>query len=160
MPHIVFICTANICRSPVGEALLRDRLQKQGLGHWQVSSAGTWASNRHPAAPYSQEVLLQNEGIALQNHRSRVVDEMIMQEGHLFLCMETGHAEALRIEFPHKAKQIFLLSQMVNNARYNIADPYGGPRDGYVQMVEQVKGLIENGLPRIMELAQAGLPPH
>ena len=43
MAHIMVVCTANICRSPVAETLLRDRLEKEGLADWEVSSAGTWA---------------------------------------------------------------------------------------------------------------------
>ncbi len=153
MTHILAICTANICRSPVVEAVLRNRLQAQGLNDWEVSSAGTWATQRRSASEFSVEVVQEREGLDLTRHQSRGITAAMLAESDLVLCMESGHAEALRAEFPDHAAKVFMLSQMVNNRRFNISDPYGGPRDGYEQMVTQVTDLIEKGLPRIIELA-------
>ena len=57
MARILVICTANICRSPVAAALLRDRLRQRGLGDWTVSSAGTWAMEPRGASRYSVDVV-------------------------------------------------------------------------------------------------------
>jgi protein-tyrosine-phosphatase len=159
MAHILVICTANICRSPVVEAVLRDRLHKQGHHDWQVSSAGTWATQRRGASAYSIDVLYEREGLDINGHLSRGVTAALLAEADLVLCMEAGHAEALRAEFPTHASKVFMLSQMVNNRRFNVSDPYGGPRDGYEQMVTHVTDLVEKGLPRIIELAQSGPTP-
>jgi protein-tyrosine phosphatase len=72
MPHILFICTANICRSPVAEGLLRRRLEDEGLADWTVSSAGTWAQLRRGAASTSVE-LLAGRDIDISDHRAREV---------------------------------------------------------------------------------------
>ncbi|HQV07385.1 MAG TPA: hypothetical protein PKW62_11515, partial [Chitinophagaceae bacterium] len=37
---ILMVCLGNICRSPIAEGILQDKVQKAGL-HWQVESAGT-----------------------------------------------------------------------------------------------------------------------
>ncbi|MBK8431091.1 MAG: hypothetical protein IPL28_07245 [Chloroflexi bacterium] len=71
MTHILAICTANICRSPVVEAVLRNRLQAQGLNDWEVSSAGTWATQRRSASEFSVEVVQEREGLDLTRHQSR-----------------------------------------------------------------------------------------
>ena len=152
MAHILVICTANICRSPVVEAVLRDRLHQLGHTDWQVSSAGTWAIQRRRASDYSVEVLAEREGLDISHHLSRAVSADLLAEADLVLCMETGHAEALRVEFPEQASKVFMLSQMVNNRRFNITDPYGGPKEGYEQMVAHVTDLVEQGLPRIVAL--------
>jgi protein-tyrosine-phosphatase len=152
MAHILVVCTANICRSPVAEALLRDRLGRAGLDDWTVSSAGTWAKPDWPAAANSR-MLMALEGLSLESHRSRMVDEADLARADLILGMESGHVEALRVEFPQHAEKIFLLSQMVGQS-YSVADPYGGPITGYQRMVEEITRLVDDGLPRIVELAR------
>lgn len=152
MPHILAICTANICRSPVVEAVLRDRLHKQGLTDWTVSSAGTWAMAPREASRHSAE-LMAEEGLDISDHRAQMVDETHLANADLVLCMETGHAEALKAEFPNYAHKIYLLSQMVNH-HYSIADPYGGSIAGYRRMVQEVTRVIENGMSRIIELVE------
>lgn len=158
MPKIVVVCTANICRSPVGEAVLRQRLQAQEsmAGQqtpWQVSSAGTWADHGQLASTFSIE-LMAEQGLDISRHTSRPVDKAMLAEADLLLCMETGHAEALRAEFPSQAHKIYLLTEMAGPA-YSVSDPYGGPRGDYQRMVAEVTRLIDDGLPRIMELALA-----
>lgn len=154
MPHILMVCTANICRSPVAEALLKQRLQERGYDDWHVSSAGTWAQVQRGASQYSQEVVMERDGLDIGDHRARMVTAEMLAEQDLVLCMESGHAEALRAEFPQQAHKIYMLSQMVNNRRFNISDPYGGPKNGYEMMVTQVRDLIDQGLTRIIQLVQ------
>jgi len=158
MPNIVVVCTANICRSPVGEAVLRQRLQaQQGAGgrepRWRVSSAGTWAARGQEASDFSVE-LMAEQGLDISDHKSRPVDEAMMEAADLLLCMETGHAEGLRAEFPNHAFKVYPLTEMAGTI-YSVSDPYGGPRSEYQRMVAEVTGLIDAGLPKIMELALA-----
>lgn len=158
MPKIVVVCTANICRSPVGEAVLRQRLHTQAAAagqrtQWQVSSAGTWADRGQLASTFSVE-LMAEQGLDISKHTSRPVDKALVDEADLLLCMETGHAEALRAEFPDQAYKIYLLTEMAGPA-YSVSDPYGGTRSDYEHMVTEVTRLIEAGLPRIAELALA-----
>jgi protein-tyrosine phosphatase len=153
MPRILIICTANICRSPVAEAILRDRLQKQGLGDWVVSSAGTWAVIERGAARYSVE-LMADRGFDLEQHQARMVEEKHLSEADLVLCMESGHVEALKAEFPRYADKIRLLSEMVD-AHYSIDDPYGQPKDAYRDMIAELSEIIDNGLSRIVTMVSA-----
>jgi protein-tyrosine phosphatase len=151
MIKIIAVCTANICRSPVVEAVLRDRLVELGKVGWQVQSAGTWASNGQAPSRYSQEILAER-GLDISNHRSQVITREMLEGAALVLCLAEGHAEAMRAEFPDHADKIFLLTEMVGQ-QYSVSDPYGGPRHGYERMVNDVTQLVEDGLPRIIELA-------
>lgn len=151
MAHILIVCTANICRSPVGEALLQDRLQKRGLTQWTVGSAGTWALWLGGASQFSIDVC-QKMGLDISGHRSRMVDEMLLDQADLVLCMEAGHVEALQAEFTDHANKIYLLSEMVGES-YSVHDPYGEPLAMYQRMGDELSSLIEDGLERIIELA-------
>ena len=154
MPEILVVCTANICRSPVVEAILRARLRERGLDDWRVSSAGTLAVEGFDAAEHSAAVLAER-GLDLRGHRSRRAEEPHLAAADLVLCMEWGHKEALQVESPRHRDRIYLLTEMVGDDR-EVADPIGGPRLGYERMVDEVTELVEAGLPRILELARAG----
>ncbi len=151
MPHILFVCTANICRSPVAEGILRDRLQKRGLQEWTVASAGTWALEVRGASRNSV-LLMEEAGIDISDHRSKIVTPEQMQQADLILTMERGHAEALQVEFPQQAHKVYLLTEMTGR-RYNVADPYGNDLPAYQRMVEEVTNLIDTGLDNILTLA-------
>lgn len=155
MPSVLVICTANICRSPVGEALLRDRLHKRGLDDWSVTSAGTWAQAGLGAARHSQE-LMAEQGIDLSNHRSRMVEKSHLDDADLVLCMELGHAEALQVEFPENGKKVHLISEMVGR-NHSIADPFGRPIEMYRAMLSELTEIVDSGLDRIVALAEENL---
>lgn len=152
MAHILIICTANICRSPVAEALLRDRLNKRGLEDWTVSSAGTWAMQVRGAAENSIKVVSEY-GLDIQDHEARMVEKQHLSESDLVLCMEMGHAEALRAEFPDQAFKVFLISEMSGRA-YSVRDPFGEPMIAYQRMAAELAGLIDKGMDRIVQLAE------
>jgi protein-tyrosine-phosphatase len=152
MPRILVVCTANICRSPVGEALLRDRLRKRGLNSWAVTSAGTWAQAGLGAARYSME-LLAELGLDLSTHRSRVVEQADLDEADLVLCMEVGHTEALQVEFPENGAKVHLISEMAGMS-HGIADPFGRSIEMYRTMIAALTEIIDSGLDQIIAVAE------
>src|SRR5215203_4249684 len=103
MPTIVFVCTANICRSPVTQALFSDWVKRQDLGGqglpdaWRVLSAGTWAEPGALAATYAREALAA-QGLDLAAHRAQRVEAPLMAQADLVVCMTRSHCEALRAE--------------------------------------------------------------
>jgi len=155
MPHVLFVCTANICRSPVAEGLLRHMFAERGMTAWTTSSAGTWAEDGYSAARNSMAVAAER-GVDLARHRSRIVTAELMSQSDLVLCMESGHAEALRAEFREDAHKVHLLSNLVDQ-RYSISDPYGQDRAQYERMAEDVGGILQRGFARLIALS-AGQP--
>lgn len=152
MAHILVVCTANICRSPVAMALLRDRLARQGLDDWTVASAGTWAVARRGAAHYSRAVMAQS-GLDIDDHVARMVSEPLLEEADLVLCMEEGHVEALQQEFPAQAYKVHPITEMAGPV-YSIADPYGGQYIDYQRMAAEMASVIDRGLEQIIARAR------
>ena len=153
MPSVLIVCTANICRSPVVEVLLKDRLAAEGLEHWLVESAGTWASKGQNASEFGV-ILMAEQGLDISNHKSQPVSKVLLAVTDLILTLETGHAEALRAEFASDAYKVYPLTQMAGDI-YSVNDPYGGPREAYERMVAEVTQLLDDGLPMIIDLATA-----
>jgi protein-tyrosine-phosphatase len=146
------ICTANICRSPVAEGLLRDRLRQRGLLDWTVSSAGTWAQVERGASENSV-VVMNERGLDINSHVSRMVKREHLCQADLVLCMESGHAEALRAEFYQYAPKIHLLTEMAGR-HYSISDPYGQPLTAYRLMANEVEEIIDEGIDEIIRLIE------
>jgi protein-tyrosine-phosphatase len=151
MHSVLFVCTANICRSPMAMGLWKEKI-KDSTDSWKVESAGTWAPEGEPAAR-NTELVLKKFGIDLSEHLSRQVNLDMLKEFNLILTMEVGHKEALRIEFPEIAKRIFMLSEMVG-LLYDISDPMGRPFKEFEETAKDIDDLLTRGYEKISNLAE------
>ena len=151
MHSILFVCTANQCRSPMAEGLLRLRV---GIDNpdWQIASAGTWANDGTPASRNSV-LVLKELGYDLETHRSRSINKELVDSHRLVLVMERGHKEAMRIEFPQAAGRIFLLSEMIDKV-FDIDDPVGSPLADYQATAREIDLILEQGFDRIDQLSR------
>ena len=144
MPSLMFVCTANLCRSPVAAALFRQWLQRHAVsGDWQVLSSGTWADDGKEIAR-SVQTAMRELDIDLSQHRSRTISEELLHGVDLILCMTQSHREALRVEFPQYAPRIRLLSEMTGQT-YDIPDMERGSSSDCVCLAKDLVDIIEQG---------------
>ena len=153
MPSVLLVCTANVCRSPMAEALLLGYLNRSGLDpeQWRVESAGTWAQDGNPASRNSAEVM-KERGLDLSQHSSKIITANLMAEFNLILVMEANHKEALKFEFPALADRIFMLSEMVGE-KLSVEDPIGLDLNAYRKCADEIQNYIELGWGNIQRLA-------
>ena len=150
MKQILFVCTANVCRSPMAMGLLRERLRQDGLdSQVTVSSAGVYGMDGSPASQPGVEVLAER-GIDISDHRAHTVAEREIAAADLVLVMEEAHRRTLFYNYPHLLGKIFLLSEMAG-AYGDIKDPYRKPKEEYERTVDELTALIERGYPAILK---------
>jgi len=152
MKTILFVCTANMCRSPMAEGLLQRKLEHEGdADEFRAASAGVWTVNGRPATQ-SAILTMAEMGVDIRKHRSRVITEAIMDEAALILVMTHHHGEALRAEFPARARRVHLFSEVVGS-NYDIEDPVGGTMLDYEETALELEAIIENGYLQMLVLA-------
>lgn len=135
--RILVVCTGNICRSPVGEYLLRDALIKAGR-RVDVSSAGVGALVGEPAHETAIK-MMQVRGVDLNPHRARQADVSICRQADLVLVMESHHREALTDIDPAVRGKTFLLGHW---GKFEIPDPYRRSQSAWDEAV----ALIDRGV--------------
>jgi protein-tyrosine-phosphatase len=158
MRHILFICTANQCRSPMAVGLFKQQIARLGqTEQWQVASAGTWAVPDRPATLLARTVMAER-AIDLSGHLSRLLDGELLHDADIILVMERHHLEAICVEFPEVAGKTFLLSQLIGQL-FDIGDPVQGTIDDYRRCADEIQRLLAGGYARLTELADRGVRP-
>jgi protein-tyrosine-phosphatase len=149
---VLFVCTANQCRSPMAEVLLKSLVAQRGeVDCWQIRSAGTWTEQGLPATPLAGTVMRQRN-VDLSEHRSRPIDLDLLNSATVVLVMTRHHQEALQAEFPAARDKVYLLSQLID-LHFDIADPYGGSLEDYELCAADLQNILTRGYERLAVLA-------
>ncbi len=94
---VLFVCRANVCRSPMTEALFNTLAEERGLG-WRAESAGVAALEGEDVTPKARAAL-EEVGIRAGGHRARQVGRGMLKEADLVLAMGPRQVAALRRDF-------------------------------------------------------------
>jgi len=151
--QVLFVCAANMCRSPMAEGLMRRKLEREGrAGEICAASAGVRAMDGSLATTNAIAIMAER-GIDITGHRSRALTRQLVEDAALILTMEKDHADVIKARFPQHARRVYLLSEMAD-LDADIEDPVGGTAEDYSQTAQEIQDLIERGFPKIMQLIE------
>lgn len=140
---ILFVCTANLCRSPTAEGVFRSLAAKAGLAEaFEIDSAGTGAS--HVGQPPTQPAIdaAAARGYDITGIRARQITGEDIERFDYVLGMTRGHLVEMRWLAPRDFadKPQLLMNYAPPLGILDIPDPFGGTTDDY----ERAIGLIES----------------
>ena len=130
--NLLFICTGNICRSPLAEVMARAEADARGCTEVSCASAGTFAFPGQPASGPGIAVAA-SHGLDLSAHASRELSLELLEWADLIVGMEASHARAAERWVPDATVHVmtdFLPADQRRSGR-GVPDPYGGDLQTY-----------------------------
>jgi protein-tyrosine-phosphatase len=153
--RVLFLCTGNICRSPMAAALASKLLQDRGRGDIVVASAGTSAGEGSPASEGAYLVGLE-KGLDLADHAATFLTREVVLRADLILAMSQQHLE--RAVLLGGADKTHLLGTFAGRPLEDaeVEDPFGGTLEEYRATYDQLDGLMGDVIERILRDERAG----
>ena len=139
MKTILFLCTGNVCRSPMAEGLFRHAIK--GRGDFRVLSAGLGALDGQPPTHHSVSAM-REIGIDISHQRSRALTAEMVRSADYIFGMTHSHVDTVALLYPQMAEKTFLLrefDEMLEPYEKDISDPIGSPYDVYVECRNQIE---------------------
>jgi protein-tyrosine-phosphatase len=151
--RILFVCTGNICRSPLAEALLKRALHERGVEEVSVESAGTGAWDGAPASEGAYLVALER-GLDLSGHRARLLTREIVEDAAMILTMARHHRA--RVHELGGEGRVHVLGEYVGKTgeEAEVGDPFGGDLEVYRDTCAELEALIATVADRLAAEAQ------
>jgi RpiB/LacA/LacB family sugar-phosphate isomerase len=152
MKTILFVCTGNVCRSPMAEGIFRQAVQ--GRGEYQVLSAGLGAAEGQPPSAYAVQAV-RELGIDISGLRSQMLTTELVEQADYIFGMTHNHIDTVMALHPQAAEKTFLMREFdetLDTFEKDISDPIGGSYEVYLNCRDQLEqgivsllGFIEQG---------------
>src|SRR5262245_39215110 len=152
MKTFLFVCTGNICRSPMAEGLFRHATG--GRSDYRAISAGLGAMDGQPPSLHAVEAM-KEIGADISRQRSRMVTADLVKQADFILGMTHSHVDTITLLYPHAAEKTFLLREFdetLDPFEKDISDPIGGSYQVYVECRDQ----IEQGIASMLRFIEQG----
>ncbi|HEV2806518.1 MAG TPA: serine hydroxymethyltransferase [Chthoniobacterales bacterium] len=150
MKSVLFVCTGNICRSPMAEGLFRRLLGNRR--DIEVASAGVHAVRGQPPSLHAINVC-DEEGVDIRHLRSQPLTATLVERATHIFAMTGAHVETIHMLFPHGADKTYLLREFEEPGMTvwrDVPDPIGCTRDVYSVCATTIK----NALPTVLAFVE------
>jgi RpiB/LacA/LacB family sugar-phosphate isomerase len=150
MKTILFLCTGNVCRSPMAEGLFRHAVK--GRGEFRVLSAGIGAVDGQPPTPHSVRAM-KEIGIDISRQRSHALTAELVHAADFILGMTHSHTDTVMMLYPQATEKTFLLREFdetLEPYEKDISDPIGCPYPVYADCRDQ----IEQGIATLLKFME------
>ena len=134
---ILFVCTGNLCRSPLAEVYFREKARKEG--HLiTVDSAGVEPIPGNPAHTLAKEIANQ-QGISLESHAAKPLYQKLIEQSDLVLVMEVAQKDRVMKLYPQHRHKVFLLGQFCSSGSLDIDDPHQCTKEDFQACFDRIR---------------------
>jgi protein-tyrosine phosphatase len=165
--RVCFVCSGNICRSPMAEIVLRELAARAELGHLvEVDSAGTGDWHIGERADHRALSTLRRHGYDGQSHRARQFDPHWFGRRDLVIALDRGHLRTLRSWAGNDTDRDRVallrsfdpvLGSAPSPAELDVPDPYYDGDDAFDLVLGQIEAACTGLLTRLRSRLD-GLP--
>ena len=151
---VVFVCTANVCRSPMAEKLFEEALDKSNTRKKvRVFSAGISAMDGDQASDNSLQAC-EEVGLNLEDHRSAALTRATLENASAIFCMTESHRALLNmyVEVP-ETTSIFLMREFTETGSKELPDPYGQD----IEVYRECRDRMTEALPSLLNWVEKNL---
>ena len=148
---VLFVCSANVTRSPAVEALFKKHASKS-IKSWNVGSAGTKAGSGSAPNPVVAYILFQR-GVNINSHRSKPVTPRLLRRYYWIIVMEKAHRQAITEMEPDSESRVFVMRELIHGNRLNdpnMPDPTGKEVDDYRELFD----ILDQEIPQLVKILQ------
>jgi protein-tyrosine phosphatase len=154
--RVTFVCTGNICRSPMAEAIFRAHAEDEGVDV-EVDSSGLGPWHAGEAADQRTVAALRRAGYR-SAHIARQFEREWFDRYDLIVALDAGHLEELRRMAPDgAAAKVRLLREFdpaaARDSGLDVPDPYYGDEAGFAEVLD----LIEAAMPGLLDEVRRGI---
>ena len=155
--NILFVCSGNVCRSPMAEGILKNKIPNIIKNKIKVFSAGTNTVIGMRVSAFAEEVA-KKYNVNISSHKSKQLNEEMITKSDFIFIMSQDHIDFFRKRFLKYMDKVYPLKKFENaepqNANSDIIDPVGGNIDSYEKIFLEINGEIERILPKLIEIAK------
>ena len=138
--NILVVCVGNICRSPMAEALLKQRFPNKN-----IDSAGVGALVGHSADPAALEIMTK-QGIDITSHVAKQIDENLARTADIIFTMSDGQTKWIEERWPFCRGKTFKLGHWMSK---DIADPYKHEMSAFETAYQDIVDSLEQWADKI-----------
>lgn len=153
---VLFVCTANLSRSPMAEAMFRHELQE-----WDEIFVGSCGTKSVPGFKPTPEALtvLQTHGYSTEGLVTHRVTPAVIERANFVFVMGDVHSKTIQQKYPAAAEKTYLITDFSadeHDRGLDVLDPHEKPLDAYLEVYELLRKLI----PRVADFVVDGPEPE